>query len=76
MTHIISAAGVPQSTLQVVPQLVEARRACRVWSKPGPKAIATATFSVRFHERVQCDLLFYEQYIVFNMFDEAIRWHV
>eukprot|EP00974_Lingulodinium_polyedra_P132363 11221406-Lingulodinium_polyedra.AAC.1 len=43
---------------------------------PGPKAIATATFSVRFNERVQCDLLFYEQYIVFNLLDEAIRWRV
>eukprot|EP00974_Lingulodinium_polyedra_P056843 5468464-Lingulodinium_polyedra.AAC.1 len=47
-----------------------------MWSKPGPKAIATATFSVSVNERVQCDLLFYEQYIVFNMFGEAIRWRV
>eukprot|EP00974_Lingulodinium_polyedra_P124552 11191191-Lingulodinium_polyedra.AAC.1 len=38
--------------------------------------MATATLSVRFNERVQCDLLFYEQYIVINMLDEAIRWHV
>eukprot|EP00974_Lingulodinium_polyedra_P105145 10180813-Lingulodinium_polyedra.AAC.1 len=71
MTHILSAVGVPQTTLQLVPQIVETRRACRVWEKPGPKAIATATFSVRFNERVQCDLLFYEQYIVFNMLDES-----
>eukprot|EP00974_Lingulodinium_polyedra_P085526 8283638-Lingulodinium_polyedra.AAC.1 len=47
-----------------------------MWSKPGPKAIATATFSVRFNERAQCDLLFSEQYIVFNMLDVAIRWRV
>eukprot|EP00974_Lingulodinium_polyedra_P105233 10189403-Lingulodinium_polyedra.AAC.1 len=47
-----------------------------MWAKPGPKAIATATLGVRFNERVQCDLLFYEQYILFNMLDEAIRWRV
>eukprot|EP00974_Lingulodinium_polyedra_P047228 4529741-Lingulodinium_polyedra.AAC.1 len=76
MTHIFSAAGAPRTTLQLVPQTVETCRACRMWSKPGPKAIATATLSVRFNERVQCDLLFYEQYIVFNMIDEAINCHV
>eukprot|EP00974_Lingulodinium_polyedra_P015033 1455278-Lingulodinium_polyedra.AAC.1 len=47
-----------------------------MWSKPGPRAIAPATLSAHFNERVQCDLLFYEQYSVFNMLDEAIRWHV
>eukprot|EP00974_Lingulodinium_polyedra_P012830 1243530-Lingulodinium_polyedra.AAC.1 len=50
-------------------------RACRTWSKTGPKAIATSTLSIRFNERVQCDVLFYEQYIVLNMFDESISWH-
>eukprot|EP00974_Lingulodinium_polyedra_P079264 7677553-Lingulodinium_polyedra.AAC.1 len=75
MTHILAAAGVPQTTLQLVPQIVETSRACHMWAKLGHRAIATATLSVRFNERVQCDLLFYEQYIVFNMIDEAIRWH-
>eukprot|EP00974_Lingulodinium_polyedra_P084726 8202279-Lingulodinium_polyedra.AAC.1 len=75
MTHILSAAGVPQTTLHLVPQMVDTCRTCRMWAEPGPKAIATATLCVRFNERVQCDLLFYEQYIVFNMLDEAIRWH-
>eukprot|EP00974_Lingulodinium_polyedra_P026172 2526392-Lingulodinium_polyedra.AAC.1 len=54
MTHILSAAGVPHTALQLVPQNVDTYRACRMWAKPGPKAIATATLSVRFNERTQC----------------------
>eukprot|EP00974_Lingulodinium_polyedra_P031571 3038824-Lingulodinium_polyedra.AAC.1 len=61
MTHIISVVGVPQSTLQLVSQIVETCRVCRMWSKPGLQAIATATLGVRFSERVQLDLMFYEQ---------------
>eukprot|EP00974_Lingulodinium_polyedra_P052634 5063475-Lingulodinium_polyedra.AAC.1 len=75
MARILSVVGVPPATLQLVPQIVETCRACRMCPKPGPKAIVTVTLSVRFNERVQCDLLFYAQYIVFNMFDEAMRWH-
>eukprot|EP00974_Lingulodinium_polyedra_P128357 11205749-Lingulodinium_polyedra.AAC.1 len=70
MTHISSAVGVPQTRLQLVPQIVETCRVCRMWSKPGPKAIAAATLSVRFDERVQSDLLL--RYRVFNVLDEAI----
>ena len=75
MTHMLTAVGVPQATIDMVPQIVETCRACRMWARPGPRAVATATLSTQFNERVQCDLLFFETYAVFNMLDEAIRWH-
>eukprot|EP00974_Lingulodinium_polyedra_P074803 7248494-Lingulodinium_polyedra.AAC.1 len=50
-SFILSVAGAPQTTLQHVPKIVETCRACRMWAKPGPKAMATATLSVRLYER-------------------------
>eukprot|EP00974_Lingulodinium_polyedra_P036638 3512151-Lingulodinium_polyedra.AAC.1 len=51
--------------MRMVPQIVDICRACRMWIHPGPRAVAMAIFSTRFTERAHCDLLFYEQYIVF-----------
>eukprot|EP00974_Lingulodinium_polyedra_P036080 3460898-Lingulodinium_polyedra.AAC.1 len=47
-----------------------------MWARPGPRSVAIATLSIKFNERVQCDVFFFEHNIIFNMLDEAIRWHV
>ena len=76
MTEILKAAGVPQSTLNYVPQVVDTRRTCRLWTRPGPKAVATVSIHPRFNEIVQCDLLLYNEHSILHVLDSAIRFHL
>ena len=61
--------------LDLIPEIIETCRACRLWQRAGPRPIASLALAKVFNEGIQCDLLFYETYIVFHIIDKCIRWH-
>ena len=76
MRRLLSAASVPESTLQLLHPIVDTCRVCRQWARPGPRNINSLSLHTRFNDAVQVDLMFYRDWTVFMMADSAIRWKV
>ena len=60
MPKLLSAAGVPTGTVRLVPDIVDACRVCRAYTRPGPANAATARLVTQFNDVAQHDLLFIE----------------
>ena len=75
MTRLLERAGLPKAVLDMIPDIVETCAACRKWAKPLPRSIASIQLAGQFNEQVECDLLFYEEFIVFHLIDRCTRWH-
>ena len=75
MTKVLSAAGLPKSTLDLIAPIVDTCRACRDWANPLSRSIASSVLSMTFNETIQCDLCFYKAFIIFHIVDMATRWH-
>ena len=74
MRDILSAAGVPDSTCDLVGPIVDACHVCRLWQRPGKRSIALSRLTTTFNDIVQIDLLFVNKWIIVHMIDEATRW--
>jgi hypothetical protein len=75
MTRVLTAAGLPKSVLDIVPDVVDTCRECRAWQKPERKTVASIRMSTKFNEHVEMDLLFYKDFIVCHFIDRTSRWH-
>ena len=76
MHQLLHAAGCPKKTTDLIPDIVETCRACRMWKHPRAKAISTSALHEKFNDTIQVDLMFYNTHIIFNAICCAIRWHV
>ena len=75
MERVLHAAGVPLSTLQLIPDIIDTCRECRVWQPHGPKPTPTVELTMNQNEVIEADLMFVDQYIIWHMIDRADRWH-
>ena len=76
MGRLLSNAGVPDSTLNLLPCIIDTCRVCRMWARPGPRNITSATLHTKFNDAVQFDLFFHGRHVVVHLVDSAIRWAV
>jgi hypothetical protein len=67
MTKVLSAAGLPKSTLDLIAPIVDTCRACRDWANPLSRSVASSAINMTFNETVQCDLCFYKAFIIFTL---------
>jgi hypothetical protein len=74
MRKSLMTAGIGESELTLIPQIVQTCRVCRAWTRPLPASISSVDFADRFNKRVECDLMFIYDYIVICMIDVSIRW--
>ena len=75
MHNILHAAGVTNSVLELIPNIVKTCRECAKWTSPGNDTVASITLPTAFNEHVECDLLFYRQHIVLHCICRCTRWH-
>ena len=76
MKRMLTAAGVPPKVIQMVDDIVDTCRVCRLWMKCGNRPTTTIKLSTEFNDEVQLDLLFYERRVVGHMCDGCIRYTV
>ena len=74
MQHILKHAGAPKQALDLVQEIVDTCKICRMWKRPTPKAATSTRLATSFNEMVQWDILFYKQYMISHLLDEAVRW--
>ena len=74
MTQILKHAGVSNRVIELVPQIIQTCVECRKWQRPGPATQHAMTASLKFNQHVECDLLFYRQFITFHCICRATRW--
>ena len=74
MKMLLTAAGVSPEVIELVEEIVSTCSICRMWARPGPRAVASTSISTRFNETVQYDLLFIKRHTVLHMLDTCIRW--
>ena len=58
MIRLLKAAGVPQRALQLVGEVVEQCRVCRLWATHAGRPKSTLKITMVFNDEVQLDLLF------------------
>ena len=71
----MKAAGVPESILKMIPEVVHSCRECRAWLTPKPRTLPSLRVSFKFNEHVEMDLMFYNKEVIFHMIDRRARWH-
>ena len=75
MQKLLRKASVPESVIELVPDIVDTCAACRKWTRPLPDAQASVEVSDTFNFQVECDLMFVYRYIIFHLIDRCTRWH-
>ena len=74
MRDILKHAGAPKQALDLVQDIVDTCKICRMWKRPTPKAATSTRLATSFNDIVQWDILFYKQYMISHLLDEAVRW--
>ena len=72
---ILAAVGMPQKFLDMVTTVVKTCRECRQWERPGNATQTTTFLPDRFNQRVEADILFVLQYMIFHLVDACTRFH-
>ena len=75
MKRILKHAGMPDSVLNLVDEIVDTCSVCRTWKPPMHASIATASLPLAFNDQVEIDLLFYKKLIILHMVCRCTRWH-
>ena len=75
MRRVLSAAGLSAQVLNEIANIVDTCRECRMWSRPANETIPTLRMSTKFNEHVECDLLFYREFVIFHLICCCTRWH-
>ncbi|CAK0867548.1 unnamed protein product [Prorocentrum cordatum] len=76
MKRMLTAAGGPPKVIQMVDDIVDTCRVCRLWMKGGNKPTTTVKLSTEFNDEVQVDLLFYKRRVVGHLCDGCMRFTV
>ena len=74
MLEILKHAGAPKQALDLVQEIVDTCKICRMWKRPTPKSATSTRMATSFNDTVQWDILFYKQYMISHLLDEAVRW--
>ena len=72
MIRMLSAARVPKRVIDLIPLVVQTCRVCRRWIKPLPANVAT--IPDKLNEKVECEIFFIYEKVVFAMVSVCIRW--
>ena len=75
MEAVLKAAGVDDRTISYVPEVIETCRACRAWAPVKDKPQSTVDLTIKQNDKVEGDILFYKQWMIWHMLDKADRWH-
>lgn len=78
MIQLLKSAGLPQSILDIVPEVVDTCRICRLWQKPSSDNIAVNRVVTGFNLEVEGDLIFITHQgaspPVLHLVDRGVRW--
>ena len=74
MQHILKHAGAPKQALDLVQEIVDTCKICRMWKRPTPKSATSTRLATSFNDTVQWDILFYKQHMISHLLDEAVRF--
>ena len=74
MRDILSAAGLPQEIIDHVQAVVDTCTVCRMWSRRGNQPVVALSFTTKFNEGVQLDLLFVDDGIALHIIDLCIKY--
>ena len=58
MRRFLERVGVPDEILNLIPEICDTCRVCRMWAKPGPDNVCSVDIPDTFNKQVECDLLF------------------
>ena len=56
LIEILRVAGAPQEALELVKEIVDTCRICRMWARPLPKFLTTVRLATDFNQVVQWDI--------------------
>ena len=71
---LLKTAGVPTSALDEIPVVVDTCPVCRMWARPGTKAVTTAKNITDFNVEVQFDLVKWKQHWICHIICVFLRW--
>lgn len=74
MKKLLQAAGVTGKALDMVDNIVDTCKQCRMWARPGPTSKTTSRLIEEFNDTVQHDLFFIRTHPVMHLIDSCIRW--
>ena len=75
MTNTLRLAGISQSTLDGIVDVVKTCRECRSWETPGTATQQTLTLPDHFNQYVEGDILFWMKFMIFHFVNRCTRWH-
>ena len=75
MTSVLTAAGIPQRVLDMIPDVVDTCRECRAWQKTDPDVTPALELATQRNDKVEADILSYRDYLIWHIIDRADRWH-
>eukprot|EP00959_Pyramimonas_sp_CCMP1952_P385318 8075575-Pyramimonas_sp.AAC.1 len=75
MPLILTKAGLDNVRLNLITGVCDTCRQCRARNKPGHTVIPSTALPGKFHEEVECDLMFYNQeHMIFHIIGHWIRY--
>eukprot|EP00435_Cladocopium_sp_Y103_P057491 s245_g19.t2 len=77
MIQLLKTAGIPQNVLDLVPEVVDTCRVCRLWQKPSSDNVAVNRVVTGFNLEVEGDLIFITHgsiHTVLHLVDRGTRW--
>ena len=74
MLDLLTKAGLPKETLDMIPAIVDTCRVCREWSSVAPRAMTSAKIVEHFNEAVQFDIVFWRKNAVGHLCDSCLRF--
>ena len=75
MRKFLERVGVSDEVHNLIPEICDTCKVCRMWTKPGPDNVCSIDLADKFNAQVECDLLFIHDYIIFHLLDRCTRWH-
>ncbi len=76
MERFRECVGVAETVLALIPDTVQACRACMGLGQAGTAKCFSTESADTLNAQVECDLLFANKHIFFHMLDLCTRWHV
>ena len=66
LANILQAAGVPQSALDLIPDMIGTCLECRAWQKTALDITPTLELATRRNHKVEADILYYREYLIWH----------
>jgi hypothetical protein len=78
MTRTLKAAGHDNDTLDLVPEIVDTYRLCRMWATPSNRSIPSARVVIGFNKEVEGDVIFFnwkgDEHKFMHLVCRGVRW--